>query len=406
MSCSLSAQNYCGSSRYDQPVFTNIAVTSDITFGSNKSVTNQTVTLKLDIYEPAADTATIRPLIILAHGGSFINGDKLDLSYISTELAKRGYVVASINYRLGLGFPIDSTRAMRAVWRAMQDMKASVRFFRKDAATANVYKIDTNMIFIGGASAGSIVALHYAYLDQPGEIPSMIDTTSLGGLEGTSGTPGYSTAVKAVVNICGALADTAWMKPGDEPLVSVQGNDDGTVPYCSDFVYLASFKIMVVHGSGTLAVRALQIGMVNPIHTFYDQGHSSPGDAINIDTTIALAGDFLYKQMGCTPTGTVNYENTPLCLTGLGVHDIVLNSENVSLYPNPAKESVSLTLKEVKEKAVSGEIHDLVGRSIRKFEFSGDEFIIERKNLPNGVYFLKLKSDTGELYTTKIIFTE
>src|ERR1051326_8568058 len=194
------SQNYCGSLRYDTTVFSSIVMDSDIVYGSNNDLNGNAVTLKMDIYQPMGDTASIRPLIVLAHGGSFVSGDKKDMELIGFEFAKRGYVVASINYRLGLGFPIDSIRAMRAVWRATQDMKAAVRFFRKDAATTNTYKIDPNMIFIGGASAGSFMAVQYAYMDQPSEIPTAIDTNLLGGLEGNSGNAGYPSDIKAVLN--------------------------------------------------------------------------------------------------------------------------------------------------------------------------------------------------------------
>ncbi|MBI4929684.1 MAG: carboxylesterase family protein [Bacteroidetes bacterium] len=412
----LFAQNYCGSSRYDTVVFSNVTIDSTVVYGSNTNINNQTEILKLNVYQPTGDTAAIRPLIILAHGGSFMGGDKRDMSYICMEMAKRGYVAVSINYRLGIGFPIDSIHAMRAVWRATQDMKASVRFFRKDAATTNSYKIDPNMIFIGGASAGAIMAVHYAYLDQPAEIPSTIDTTIVGGLEGASGNSGYSSDVKAIINICGAIADTCWMKPGDKNMVSLQGNNDNTVPYCSDFVYLISFKIMIIHGLGTMVQRANHIGLYNPVHTFYGQDHGSPGDTINIDTTIVLASDFLYKQMGCIPSNTVDYTNSPLCLTNLpntpacilnaGTNDIVLTNEKVFLYPNPASENLTLTLLETKGRNFFGEILDITGRKINEFNFNSDNYLIMRNGIQSGIYLLKLKTDAGESFTTKIIFTD
>ena len=48
------------------------------------------------------DTENNRPLIILAHGGSFIAGVRANPSMVSLgeAFAKRGYVVASISYRL------------------------------------------------------------------------------------------------------------------------------------------------------------------------------------------------------------------------------------------------------------------------------------------------------------------
>jgi len=402
----LFSQTYCGSSRYDTVVFpTVITADSNVVYGWNKDLNNAMDTLKMDVYQPAGDVATQRPLLVMAHGGSFVGGSKKDLVALCTAFAQRGYVTASIDYRLGMGFPIDSIHAMSAVWRAVQDMKAAVRFFRKDAATANLYRVDPNMIFTGGASAGGIMAVHYAYLDKPAEIPSTIDTIALGGIEGNSGNAGYSSSVKAIVNICGAIADTSWIQPGDVPMVSAQGNNDNTVPYCSNIIYLSVFPIMTVHGSGTMVKRMNHLGIINPIHTFYGQGHSSPGAVGNIDTTIILMSDFLYKQLGCVPTNTVVYTNTPICLT-TDVNEIVLNNENVSLSPNPASEFFTLTLKSVKGNKFYAYIFDITGREVNKISFVEKNIVVSRNDIQNGLYFLKITSDAGEVFVTKIVFTE
>src|SRR5262245_52832288 len=94
------SQGYCGSARYDTEVFTTVTTTSNITFGASNDASGAAVTLTLDVYEPSGDTATIRPLIVWVHGGSFINGTKADgdVVSLSQHFAKRGYVCASINY--------------------------------------------------------------------------------------------------------------------------------------------------------------------------------------------------------------------------------------------------------------------------------------------------------------------
>ena len=68
-----------------------------------------------------------------------------------TQFAKKGYVVAAISYRTGWNPQGDQdTRTgtiLNAVYRAMQDTKNAVRFFRHNASVAsNAYKIDTNKI--------------------------------------------------------------------------------------------------------------------------------------------------------------------------------------------------------------------------------------------------------------------
>src|ERR1043166_8505224 len=170
--------NYCGYPRYDQEVYSTVHITNNLTFGSNVDYAGVTQNLTMDIYEPTADTATVRPLIVWVHGGSFLGGTKndVDVTSLSTHFAKRGYVCASINYRLGMNVPPTQTTATQAVFRAVQDLKAAIRYLRKDAATNNTYKIDPDMIFAAGSSAGAFTALHLAYLDQPGELPSTLDT--------------------------------------------------------------------------------------------------------------------------------------------------------------------------------------------------------------------------------------
>lgn len=49
-----------------------------------------------------ADPRSQRPAMVLIHGGAFVSGDKTGdhMPELATALAQRGYVVASINYRL------------------------------------------------------------------------------------------------------------------------------------------------------------------------------------------------------------------------------------------------------------------------------------------------------------------
>ena len=54
-------------------------------------------TSAVDIYQPTGDTMAARPLIILAHGGSFVGGtrnDDVTVDSLCVHFAKRGYVTA------------------------------------------------------------------------------------------------------------------------------------------------------------------------------------------------------------------------------------------------------------------------------------------------------------------------
>jgi para-nitrobenzyl esterase len=366
----LQAQIPCGGGRYLRPIFPSATVSSDITYGSNFNLQGNLQSLELDIYEPTGDAAALRPLILFEHGGSFMFGDKAgtDVPPLAEPLAKMGYVVASIEYRLGMeGMPFpgpDSGKASEAVWRAVSDYKAAVRWFYKSVKDgSNPYRIDTNHIFIGGVSAGAIAAVHYAYLDQDAEIPSFIDTTKVGlggGLEGSSGNLGYSTRVKAVVSVCGMLADTAWIQPGDEPIVSLHGTNDDVVPYGTDIISVVSvFPIFEVDGSASVHQRATQMGIDNCLYTHYGAAHTPhvffPGYT---DTTLAVISNFLY---GYTPCGAST------CTYIVGRED-ASEMAAVTLSPNPSQGSFQLEVPAAWKNGWQYEIMDLSGRSLVKRE--------------------------------------
>ena len=167
---------------------------------------------------PRRDNRTKRPAIVGIHGGHFEGGDFDEAGLVAwcIRWARAGYVAASINYRLTwkqYGHPGD---IMHALW----DARAAVRWLRANAPRLG---IDTERIGIFGDSAGGMVA---AYV------------TAVGGGEGDSGSPGYSSAVRAVASLSGAL----WPPPPNASNVSARepayldfhGCEDQFVPYDCD----------------------------------------------------------------------------------------------------------------------------------------------------------------------------
>ncbi len=405
---SMFAQTPCSNGRYANDVFTNYTTTSDITYGSNTSFSGSTTTLKLDFFEPTGDTETARPLIIWVHGGSFIGGSKTDndVKTWSQKFALKGYTCASINYRLGF-LPInDSAAAVKAVVRATQDLKAAIRFFYKDRQTSNTYKIDTTRIFIGGSSAGAITALHVAYLDDICEISDYLDSTSittLGGLDGNSGNPGYSTTVQGVINGCGALARYSWMQAGDVPLCSIHGTADGTVKYNRGIVNPGT-PLMYLDGSRMLHERACAIGVENQFYTFPGAPHVPyAGNAAYMDTTVNFIRDFLVKRLGCTDNElqpenarmeTANLYAINYC-DGSPVNEVCptsgIKENNISsflLFPNPASNVLNIRTKTAGKFDVS--IFDLTGREILNKSILNGQATIDLSNINKGNYIVKL----------------
>lgn len=247
------------------------------------------VNLYMDIFQPLDDTLSQRPLVIIAFGGGFLSGSKehWSIRLLCQNLAKRGYVAAAIDYRLGMNI-FDSDLANRAVYRGLQDGRSAVRFFRADAAGVNNYKIDPDQVFIGGHSSGGFIALHNAYLDKESERPiSTYSWTQDGNavadqdcIDCTGNNQGHNGHANAVFSLAGGLGFTSFIESGDDPsVVMFHSSDDNTVPYDSGEPFTGVTWIVIgddlpiVHGSSEIATRADEVGLPYDFFSYSNRGH-------------------------------------------------------------------------------------------------------------------------------------
>ncbi len=347
----VNAQVFCDGIRYNSTIFSSVDTIKDVVYGNSITNTGANLILKMDIYQPAGDTAQLRPLLIFAHGGSFVTGTRKDADVVTicNKFAKMGYITASIEYRLGITSPFNQANTTLSVMRAVQDMKASVRYFYMTAQTGNAYKIDTTQIWIGGSSAGAITALHMAYLDKTLEVPVYIDTAAVGGFEGLSGNPGFSVSTKGVINLCGALGEKRWLENNDLPLVSVHGTNDNVVPYGTATLYLLNvFPIMPVDGSGALDLYADSIQTESDLKTFIGAGHVPyAGSAAYMDSTVTHVKNFLFDHLSCNLISSIPQ----------------IEIEEILAFPQPSSGLVRFS--GINEKEVSSiRVYDLKGQLI------------------------------------------
>jgi acetyl esterase/lipase len=109
--------------------------------------------LTLDVYLPPKHGATLggSPLVLYIHGGGWANGHARqsgafdDFPRVLASLAARGYVVASLNYRLSSEAPFPA---------AIQDVKSAIRFLRAHVE----YGVDPSKAIVWGGSAGGHLA--------------------------------------------------------------------------------------------------------------------------------------------------------------------------------------------------------------------------------------------------------
>jgi len=218
------------------PIYQSITKEEGIIYGQG-ATDNGNIDLKMDIYHPGSSFLNRNyqkyPLMIHIHGGSFTGGSKSDgyMKSLSEFWAHRGFVVASIDYRLMGNSPIVSnnmkpvldyvTLNLSDVLKNEAQAKAAVCAV-EDTLTAydylkNLNFVDLDKVVLNGYSAGAITALWAAYgvdnfaIDRP--------------------------PIKAVLSHWGMLVtEKDQMKalvdqPYEPPVFLIHATGDGTVPY-------------------------------------------------------------------------------------------------------------------------------------------------------------------------------
>lgn len=293
LSFSVFAQFDTTGGRYIKPIFDSVVVIQDVVYATGVNSTGVTQDLVMDIYQPSGDNFTARPFIILAHGGSFIQGNKADLAFYCEQFAKKGYVTASIQYRLGFS-SLSAAGLVTAVICASQDFKNAIRFLRKSTSEGNPYGLNPDFAFAGGFSAGGITALHLGYLDELSEVPIGQNIPTLDSLHNSGQIPGVDWKVKAILNIAGCVGDTNWIKPGDLPVISFAGTADGTVPFVSGSFGIPFGGSVPAYGSQSIYNRTQNIGVRSELRAFVGAGHDySVNFPWAIDTTESRITRFL-----------------------------------------------------------------------------------------------------------------
>ena len=230
----------------------------------------------LDIYIPETPVVTPIPVVIFVHGGGFATNDKEGTKEICTQIAKQGFAVVSINYRLylkgknihaaradvnmGEGLPADGKfhpELQKALEIASEDVVLALGWLKKNT---HKYQLDKRSVALAGGSAGGMAVLHAAYLSGQKKLP-----------------------VKAVINLWGGVADTSLMKAQKKlpPLLTFQGDQD---------------KIIHVDYAHALRERMEELGSSNSI-TYIEKGKGHALYAFIARNKIAEVVAFLNKTL-------------------------------------------------------------------------------------------------------------
>jgi acetyl esterase/lipase len=205
----------------------------DVTYCSPDGVAQ-----KMNVFYPKQLSDKPMPITVYIHGGGWTAGDKGSGagSQDIQELLARGYIVASLDYRLAPQYKWPSQ---------ITDVKCAIRHLRANAAT---YKLDPNKIGVwGGSAGGHLVAMLGTtdksagfdvgeYADQSSRVQAVVD------LFGPADLPAMLTGRAEIAGrtVFGATSrddlilvqasPVTYITPDDPPFLILQGDKDTTVP--------------------------------------------------------------------------------------------------------------------------------------------------------------------------------
>lgn len=317
--------------RYKEEIFPNIEVKSDLLYGKAKGYWTHSpysdepyittlskgliksfndpglLDLKLDVYYPKTDLFKNRPLVMLIHGGAFYIGSKESAceKTLATSLAKRGYLVASIDYRLG--FKLTPSEVELSAYRAIQDANAALRFLSHNAKGLG---IDPTQVYIGGTSAGAVASLNTAFMkndERPARILEASSAGRLGKIEESGNKYTETFNIKAVVNMWGAVSDVNIIDSDEKiSVLSIHGTADDIVPFENDYPFRNSLMINrlvmdKMYGSKSIHDRLQSLGIRNRLVSLQGLGHEPELATYNtlnnwMDTISSNVSRFLYEE--------------------------------------------------------------------------------------------------------------
>ncbi|MBL7765255.1 MAG: alpha/beta hydrolase [Chitinophagaceae bacterium] len=415
---------YCIQGRFaENDLFNSVSVNSenDVIFGTNLNALGGMDTLKLNIHYPNLnfDLLPKRPLIVMAHAGSFTSGSRTDMDAYCLQLARRGYVAATVDYRLGwnsigTGFPCtgDIPGFRYAMYRALQDVNAALRFLVSQAAD---YKIDTSMIFLAGQSAGAFTVMNCGFMDQneanviyPGAV------ADLGGIHAGTNTINANYSIKGILNWCGGILDTNIIDANERiPVLSLHGLLDNIVPVDTGtflFCYNAANPYPFVYGPEQIYMRMQNLGICsetnydeNGMHCFYP----------SLEPYLYVPSKYtcFFKNLMCGNCQSVQVTgyNAPSCMDSapLQVQDAQNSSPlNINIISN--SQSFKMTMNVSESGLLQLRLLDLKGAVVQQFpelKISTGWFVREfslLNGLSQGLYILQMNMN-HQVYSHKMM---
>ena len=201
-----------------------VSVEEAVIYGTGGTLDGGHVELLLDLAIPDTGTDGPRPILVHIHGGGFQRGSR----WTQWDVAKRGWVTASIDYRLAGDEPLPGSRVKpfftaaggesssaraRSMVASVEDTLVALDYLLSRADELN---IDTDRIVLKGESAGAFTALTVAYCADKFDISGP--------------------TIAAVIDFAGGISETfcggaTAIDPGEAAVFLAHGTDDTVVSF-------------------------------------------------------------------------------------------------------------------------------------------------------------------------------
>ena len=451
LSTFLSAQNYVDTTY-------TITTETNIEYGTAVNFAGVQKTLHMDISYPTDDVVPScgRPLALIIHGGAWAAGSKEDGNIVRMrkDFAKRGYVTAAINYRLGYFYTdqdkhcnidnwdclnlADSSEWIRAWYRGVQDAKGALRYLIENQST---YDIDPSNVYVFGESAGAFISMGVAYMDVEAEKPAScyalnnvnaphsnlysmclqgstfeipiqdmdLSRPDLGSIHGNLNPSSEPYIIKGVGSFYGGLFSDLFSEKSyfDTPkLYLFHQPADLIVPYNANDL-LAGFNACSVNPGGCAQI-------LHRPFSYGGFGINNMIDTLNINASHKpeIRAEFTSNNATCVQqvldpnTGGHQFDsywNRTVSLADFFAQDIGPNdcaslsladnnfTSSISVYPNPTNDLFFISHHSNKVQIF---LFDAQGKLLREKSGINNEEAISIGDLNNGVYYLRVKTDS------------
>jgi acetyl esterase/lipase len=218
--------------QFSTSITTPYRITPNITY-----LTANNFEAKLDVYS-RSDAPTPQPTLIWIHGGGWTGGAKEGALLSLLPYMEMGWNVVNVEYRLA---------RVSLAPAAVEDCLCALRWVIRNAKQ---YNFDTTRLVVSGSSAGGHLALTTAMipasegLDRqcPGteelKVAAVVDwfgITDVGDLLDGPNRKTYAVqwmgSMPNRAEIARRVSPLTYVRPGLPPIISIQGDQDPTVPY-------------------------------------------------------------------------------------------------------------------------------------------------------------------------------